>query len=110
MIQRQTSCPLHFWDKSFAACDGVCTEDLSSDWRWKTPTVDLGTNVGLYLNDVVFLTSSKQIQHLVVRLGRHLADGVKQRHKSTKKFCILGQLDHGKAIDGFTVRGLGKRE
>jgi hypothetical protein len=27
-----------------------------------------------------------------------------------KQFCILGQLDHGKAIDRFTVKRLGKRE
>jgi hypothetical protein len=61
MVQRLTSRIFHFRDQSFAASDGKCVESLRSDWRWKTPTADLGTNGGLNLGHVIFLTNSKQV-------------------------------------------------
>jgi hypothetical protein len=63
---------------------------------------------GLNLNHVVFLTSSKQIQHLLIRVGYHWIDRVKHRDETIKQFCIFGQLDHRKPIDRFAIGRLRK--
>jgi hypothetical protein len=105
-----TSRVFHFWNQFFASCDRVCPEDLGPEGRRENPTTDLGTNKRLNFDHVVLLTSSEQIQHLLVRVGYHWTDGVKYRHKTIQQFGVFGQLDHGKPIDGFAVWRLGKGE